>query len=106
MVEAIWSGCWPTLCFGSWTLKVNGVDYTHLIPEELRDGPMNTFGTYQSWHFDDDWSEVFEDYEDGLYFEAWYERNPWVDAVPALPVEVYTAFAEHDWRHGSCGGCI
>lgn len=50
--------------------------------------------------------EVFEDYEDGLYFEAWYERNPWVDAVPALPIEVYTAFAEQDWRHGSCGGCI
>ena len=106
MVEAIWSSCWPTLCSGFWTLKVNDIDYTHLIPEELREAPMNTFGTYQSWYFDDDWNEVFEDYEDGLYFEAQYKYNQWVDAVPALPIEVYTAFAKHDWRPGSCGGCI
>ena len=46
MVEAIWSGCWPTLCFGSWALKIDGIDYTHLIPEELREAPMNTFSTY------------------------------------------------------------
>lgn len=105
MVVAKWSGCWPTLCFGEWTLEVNGVDYTHLIPKELRKSSMNTFGTYQSWHFED-WLEVFEDYEDGLYFEEWYEHNPWVDAIPATPIEIYTAFAENDWRAGSCGGCI
>ena len=105
MVEAIWTGEYPSFCHGEWKLMIDGVDLSHLIPKELRNSPMGTFGTYQSWHFED-WMEVFEDYEDGLYFEAWYERNPWVDAVPAPPIEIYSAFSEQDWRHGQCGGCI
>ena len=105
MVIAKWSGCWPVLCHGTWTIEVDGVDYTHCIPEEMRDGPMGTFGTYQSWHFED-WMEVFESYEDGWFFEEWYANNPWADAIPATPIEIYSAFAEQDWRHGSCGGCI
>lgn len=105
MVNAIWTGKWPCLCSGEWRLEIDGVDYTHLIPENLQESPMNTFGTYQSWHFED-WLEVFDSYEDGLMFAEWYEANPWIDAIPASPIEVYYAFAEHDWRHGSCGGCI
>lgn len=105
MVTATWTGDWPVLCHGEWKLEVDGVDYTHLIPEDMRESPMNTFGTYQSWHFED-WMEVFEDYEDGLYFGDWYAANPWVDAIPAPAIEIYCAFAEQDWRPGSCGGCI
>jgi hypothetical protein len=61
MVEAKWSGKYPCLCFGNWTLKVDGKDVSKLIPSKLRKSPMNTYGTYQSWHFEN-WIEVFEDY--------------------------------------------
>lgn len=66
---------------------------------------MNTFGTFRSWHFEN-WIEVFEEYEDGFFFEKWYAINPWIDAIPATPLEIYAAFSEQDWRRGSCGGCI
>ena len=65
MVEAKWSGSYPCLCYGKWTLKVNGKDVSNMIPKELRESSMNTYGTYQTWHFED-LLEVFEDYEDGL----------------------------------------
>lgn len=105
MVIAKWTGCFPTLCYGEWKLTVDGVDYSHLIPEDKRHSPMETYGVYQSWHFEN-WSEVFESYEDGLGFEDWLDENLWVYDLPAYPEEVYEAFQVNDWRHNSCGGCI
>ena len=52
MVEAYWSGKYPCLCFGEWRLKVNNKDVTDKIPVSLRKREMNTYGTYQSWHFE------------------------------------------------------
>lgn len=105
MVEAKWTGTYPCLCFGEWQLFINGEDFSLLIPKELRRSEMGTYGTYQSWHFEN-WSEVFEDYEDGLECEEWIAANPWVQRLPASPVDIYYAFQTHDWRHDSCGGCI
>lgn len=110
MVKANWSGSYPTLCCGEWTLKVNRVDVSSLIPEELRYDEMNTFGTYQQWYFNDDWLEEFEDYSDGLMCDEWIEKNKyWLDTITDdvnVQKDIYYAINEHDWRHGSCGGCI
>lgn len=106
MVIAKWSGEYPCLCSGEWTLIIGGVDYSHMIPEDRRTGHMNTAGTYQEWWFDDDMCEQFGDYEDGLEYEEWLAENPWVRDLPAPSFDIYLAFQFEDWRHNSCGGCI
>lgn len=109
MVKAQWSGSYPCLCSGEWTLEVNGVDVSNYIPDELRHNEMNTYGTYEEWHFED-WLEVFEDYEDGLMCDEWIAENKnWLDVITDdinVQMEIFYAISEEDFRHGSCGGCI
>ena len=104
-VKAEWTGSYPCLCDGEWKLYINEIDYTNSIPIDKQSEPMNTYGTYEEWHFED-WLEVFEDYVDGLSFEDWIKENSWVLDLPASPQDVYEAFQACDWRYGSCGGCI
>lgn len=106
MVIANWSGSYPTKCVGEWTLSVGGIDYSYLIPEDKKRTPMNTAGVYSKWYFNENWTEVFEDYEDGLEFDEWLAENPWVQEVPALALDIFLAFQDEDWRYGQCGGCI
>lgn len=110
MVEARWSGSYPTLCHGEWTLKIDGNDVSGLIPKELRHDEMNTYGTYETWYFDDDMMEVFEDYEDGLDCDEWIEENKyWLDTIAEdydTQVKIFKAINGQDWRRLSCGGCI
>lgn len=106
MVIANWSGSYPNKCSGEWKLYVGGVDYSYLIPEDKKRTHMNTAGTYTEWHFDENWHEVFEDYEDGLEFDEWLIENSWVQKVPALALDIFLAFQDEDWRYGQCGGCI
>ena len=63
-VEAKWTGDYPNLCSGQWILKVNNKDVSHLIPEELRNEPMNTYCTYQRWNFYDNWEEKWDSISD------------------------------------------
>lgn len=109
MVEANWSGSYPCLCFGEWTLKVDGKNVSKKIPDDLRESSMNTYGTYQSWHFED-WMEVFEDYEDGLDCEEWIKENDeWLSEITtdySIKEQIFIAIQSKDFRHGSCGGCI
>lgn len=105
MVIAKWSGEYPCRCSGEWSLFIGGINYSHMIPENLRTSHMNTAGTYQEWHFVD-WVEQFEDYEDGLEFEEWVAENPWVHDLPASLFDIYLAFQAEDFRPGECGGCI
>lgn len=105
MVVAEWTGTYPNKCSGVWKLFVNGEDFSLLIPEDKRHDEMGTYGTYQSWHFEN-WSEVFDSYEDGLQCEDWIAANPWVQKLPASPIDVFYAIQAQDWRHGECGGCI
>ena len=108
-IEARWSGSYPTLCFGYWTLLIDGEDVSEKIPEDLRDRSMYTFGTYQSWHFEN-WMEVFESYDDGLLCDEWIEENDyWLKDITddySVKEEIYDAFNAEDFRSGSCGGCI
>lgn len=110
MVEANWNGRYPCLCFGKWTLVVNGKDVSNKIPDELRTEPMNTYGTYEQWYFDDNYSEEFESYKDGLEMHEWIEKNGyWLDKITSdynIQEEIFTAIQREDFRLGSYGGCI
>ncbi len=110
MVEAKWSGSYPCLCLGEWTLKVDGADVSKKIPKYLRKSPMNTYGTYSSWHLNEDYIEEFEDYQDGLECSEWIEENKeWLDNISTdrkIQEEIYYAINSVDFRSGSCGGCI
>ena len=109
-IEANWSGSYPCLCYGDWTLKVDDVDVSDKIPEDLKSSSMHTYGTYQSWHFNDDCMEEFEDYEDGLDCENWIEENNyWLSNITQdekVKQQIFYAIQDHDFRTGSCGGCI
>lgn len=109
MVEAKWSGSYPCLCCGKWTLKVNGEDVSDKIPKDLRDSSMYTYGSYRRWHFEN-WLEVFENYESGLECDDWVEENKkWLNEIATdldIQREIYHAINEQDFRSGSCGGCI
>lgn len=105
-VIAHWSGSYPSLCFGDWSLTIDDKDYTSMIPEKLATRPMGTFGEYSQWHFTDDWDEKWETYEDGLDFPEWECINSWVNDIPAPNNLIYEAFQKEDWRYNSCGGCI
>ena len=111
--KANWSGGYPNLCFGEWTLEYQGLPL--ILPEDERECDKGTYGEYSSWHFED-WSEVFDSYEDGLKFPEWVKENGrWVDVMfhrhnieksEANYLELFEAFQENDWRSNSCGGCI
>ena len=105
IVRAEWTGQYPCLCSGEWKLFIGDQDYSHMIPEDKRRSHMNTAGVYSDWHFED-WTEVFEDYEDGLEFEEWLVENPWVRDLPAPDLDIFVAFSYEDFRPGQCGGCI
>lgn len=106
MVEVNWSGKDYSLCHGEWQLLIDGVDYTSTIPKEKRNSPMNILNVYGQWGFDENWNVSWEWYSNGLGLEDWVKENPWVRELPAPAEEIYQAFKEKDWRHGSCGGCI
>lgn len=109
-VTATWSGQYPCLCSGTWTLIIDGKDYTDHIPQEIVNEPMYTFGTYAEWYFDDDWQEQCDDYVDGLSCDDWIKaNNEWLSTITDddyLKTLIYCAFSENDFRYGSCGGCI
>lgn len=108
--EAEWSGECSCLCHGKWTLKVDGEDVSEKIPESLKQNHMSTYKSYQKWHFNEDYCEEWESYNDGLRCEDWIEVNGyWLNKIVAdkdIQKCVFYAINEEDWRHGSCGGCI
>jgi len=113
-ITAKWTGRYPSLCCGHWEIIVDG-EYLP-IPEDKAQETMNTYGTYESWHFDEHWSEVFEDYQEGMYESEWFDENKsWIDVGLAQIKKhfgymdycaLYEAIRKEDFRRGSCGGCI
>ena len=104
-----WTGGNWSLCIGRWKLYIDGEDKSNLIPEELRDGHMNTVGTYRRWYFDN-WEEVWESYNDGLDCVNWINVNDyWLTSITndyKEKVELFKEFQTQDFRPCSCGGCI
>jgi hypothetical protein len=113
-VTANWSGAYPNVCSGEWTISVNGKNFP--VPADKKVHDMGTAGTYDTWHFDDNYREVFDTYEDGVHLIEWVEKNrDWLDKSAieigmkpsdALYVAIFQAVQLKDWRSGSCGGCI
>lgn len=104
--QAVWSGCYPCLCEGFWTLLRNGKPIKTDIP--FQEGPAGTLGAYWSWHFED-WEEVFEEYEDGLDCDTWCRAHAeWLASIAPEDEwpQIFAAFRTEDFRPGSCGGCI
>ena len=103
-----WTGEFPNLCRGEWILYKGGKEVDTDIP--FQEGNANTFGTYESFHFDDNWSEEWETYESGLDKDDWIDENiEWLRTLSADEQDwedIFYAFQENDWRHQSCGGCI
>lgn len=105
---ASWSGSYPCLCFGEWTLYYNGEEIDAEIP--FQNEPADTFGEYIEWYFDEDYIENEKYYEDGLDEEEWIKEN--IEYLKQVTDDnkqyeyIYKAFQENDWRYGSCMGCV
>ena len=56
--EAIWSGEYPSLCCGFWSLYRNDemldIDIPFNGDKPRRSTDAGTWGEYETWHFDDD----------------------------------------------------
>ena len=117
-IEVEWTGGYPNLCSGNWIIKINGVQIDDEVGvyDSVLKSEMATAGSYSSWHFED-WSEVFEDYDDGYEFAMW-KKQPSIKKLFGLIENqdivlskddmrnLYESIQEKDWRSGSCGGCI
>ena len=109
-IDVEWTGSYPNLCRGRWNIEINGKKLSGLGTDH-----MNTYGNFGAWHFED-WSEVWEYYNDGLSFEEWKCNLPnnleisiklaGFKITDELLETLYRAISTADWRSLSCGGCI
>lgn len=107
MFTVKWTGGYPNKCSGEWQITYNGVPVT--LPDSVKNESMSTSGDYDRWSFNDDYSEEWSSYHDGLGFDEWLKTNNWARAVTTDVTELRELFdliSGQDWRHGSCGGCI
>jgi len=110
---AYWSGKWPNLCSGKWSLTCNDIELE--IPEDKIHNPMGTHGFYRKLNSTTSEEISYFDYEDGMYFDEWARWNgSWVKQMfekvgikmnGDLYANVFLEFQKHDWRRNSCGGC-
>ncbi len=106
--SANWTAKGNNLCNGHWEIHYQG-KLLALSPER-RDEDMGTYGIF-SYIFPDD-----EDFAEGLPEDRWIEENvTWLaemfisNGVPCDEAHMrwfYQAVNPHDWRCGSCGGCL
>lgn len=76
-LEVTWTGSYPNLCGGEWIIRYGGV-YLN-VPERYKDVSMYTARAYETWYFNEDYIEDWEDNYDGLEEEEWIESNrEWV----------------------------
>lgn len=114
MITVEWTGEFPCLCHGEWIIKYNDINLT--VPQDVQGRPMNTFGEYSRWEFNEDFEEEWDIYTDGLDKQSWININIiWISnmfnehnikVTDELLSELYNKIQENDWRHESCGGCI
>ena len=109
-IKIEWTGGWPSLCLGEWTIEIDGVSYSDKIPEDLRESDMGTAGWYDSWCFHNGYDVKWSSREEGLESEDWIDANRyWLKELPIDESEypkVFELINKQDFRTGSCGGCI
>ena len=114
-VHVSWSGKYPCLCHGEWTITINKKKLK--IPEYHISESMNTYGEYERWYFNDHYDEKWETYTDGLKYPEWIKENEWLidelkrikineNDIEDLTKDIYIKIQFEDFRHDSCGGCI
>ena len=105
---AEWTGKYPCLCSGEWILYRDDEPVDTDIP--FQSECAGTYRTYSRWYFDDNYSEHWEEYEDGLDADAWIDEHwDWLQTLTDDEDEyhdIFFAFQDKDWRSSSCGGCI
>ena len=114
-IKVKWTGEYPCLCHGQWEIEINNkkiidkenyiekedrYEYGHFLCEE-----MNTKKEYSKWHFDKNYSEEWETYEDGLEYDEWIKTEK-KEKLEKILEKNNIKLTKEDWRHGSCGGCI
>ncbi len=105
---ARWTITGNNLCLGQWEIRYLG-RLLELDPDQ-REKDMGSFGIF-SYIFPDD-----EDLAEGLTEDDWIiKKAEWLvdfftaNDIPADEAHMrwfYQAINPHDWRCGSCGGCI
>lgn len=107
-----WSGKYPCLCYGYWTLYYDGKPVQTDIPfntDKYHGMPADTYGTFTAYVMDDDKIEDVKQYTNGLTCYRWCEQyDYWLKTVAPESEwpKIYKAFRKNDWRYASCGGCI
>lgn len=106
--NARWTATGNNLCLGHWEISHLGKPLA--LHTQQRDHDMGTHGIY-SYIFPDD-----EDFAEGLDEDAWIKANAgWLTElfrrtdIPADAAHMrwfFQAVNPHDWRCGSCGGCL
>lgn len=105
---ARWTAEGNNLCLGRWELSYQGRPLD--LDADRGESEMGTFGIF-SYIFPDD-----EDLAEGLPEDEWIvENGAWLGTflathgIPADEIHLrwfYRAVNPHDWRCGSCGGCL
>ena len=124
-IEVKWTGSYPNLCSGVWEITIDGMSINDNSKmqntyDSMLKRNMGTEGSYESWHFEN-WSEVFESYDDGLYFDDWVKSTQAVELRLMIDdnliqkqtkmsdsdmKNLFSELQNNDWRASSCGGCI
>ena len=115
-ITAEWTGSYPTLCFGEWIIEIDGVRIVDDTEDIILKGNMDTYGEYSKWCFDDDYSEAWNCYMDGLEYDKWIQSETGKELIELIKrngfdltddelEELYFNLQREDFRNGSCGGC-
>lgn len=106
--SARWTATGNNLCLGAWEIRYRG----RLLEIECDRGAkeMGTYGIF-SYIYPDE-----EEFAEGLREDDWIIENAdWVTDLFGrhdIPIDeahlswFYRAINAHDWRCGSCGGCL
>lgn len=96
-------------CDCHWEIKINGIDVSDKIPEDLRYGSMNTENIYSNLVNGEE--ELFEYYRGGLKKEEWITTNKyWLDNITEDESSQEILFKQIQRKEftgcAECGGCI
>lgn len=106
--NASWTAKGNNLCLGHWEISYCGQALE--LPAERKRNDMGTYGIYS--YIDPDDADFAEGAEEGTWIA---ENGGWLaelfekHGIPADEAHLrwlYRAVNAHDWRCGSCGGCI
>lgn len=105
---ARWTASGNNLCLGQWEICYCGLPLA--LESAIAERDMGTFGNFSYIYPDDD------EFIEGLPEDDWILENiGWISdlfAAQDIPIDeahmrwLYRAINPHDWRCGSCGGCL